>query len=83
MPISSIRVNIWGWAPRSRIAAPRTRNRLASIARSSSFGSAAGKGRAGLVDARDVAAVAARVAAGPAAHAGKTYRLTGPELVSN
>ena len=54
-----------------------------AIARTSSFGSAAGKGRAGLVDARDVAAVAARVAAGPAAHAGKTYRLTGPELVSN
>ena len=54
-----------------------------AIARTSSFGSAAGKGRAGLVDARDVAAVAARVAAGPAAHAGKTYWLTGPELVSN
>ena len=54
-----------------------------AIARTSSFGSAAGKGRAGLVDARDVAAVAARVAAAPAAHAGKTYWLTGPELVSN
>ena len=36
-----------------------------AIARTSSFGSAAGKGRAGLVDARDVAAVAARVAAAP------------------
>jgi uncharacterized protein YbjT (DUF2867 family) len=33
--------------------------------------------------ARDVAAVAARVAVGPAAHAGKTYWLTGPELVSS
>ena len=54
-----------------------------AIAKTSSFGSAAGKGRAGLVDARDVAAVAARAAAGPAAHAGKTYWLTGPELVSN
>jgi uncharacterized protein YbjT (DUF2867 family) len=54
-----------------------------AIARTSSFGSAAAKGRTGLVDARDVAAVAARVAAGPAAHAGKTYWLTGPELVSN
>ena len=54
-----------------------------AIARTSSFGSAAGKGRARLVDARDVAAVAARVAAAPAAHAGKTYWLTGPELVSN
>ncbi len=54
-----------------------------AIAKTSSFGSAAGKGRAGLVDARDVAAVAARVAADPAPHAGKTYWLTGPELVSN
>jgi uncharacterized protein YbjT (DUF2867 family) len=33
--------------------------------------------------ARDVAAVAARVAVGPAANAGKTYWLTGPELVSS
>jgi uncharacterized protein YbjT (DUF2867 family) len=54
-----------------------------AIAATSSFGSAAGQGRAGLVDARDVAAVAARIAADPAAHAGKTYWLTGPELVSN
>jgi uncharacterized protein YbjT (DUF2867 family) len=54
-----------------------------AIAKTSSFGSAAGKGRTGLVDARDVAAVAAQVAAGPAAHAGKTYWLTGPDLVSN
>jgi uncharacterized protein YbjT (DUF2867 family) len=54
-----------------------------AIAATSSFGSAAGKGRTGLVDARDVAAVAAQIAASPAAHAGKTYRLTGPELLSN
>jgi uncharacterized protein YbjT (DUF2867 family) len=54
-----------------------------AIAATSSFGSAAGKGRTGLVDARDVAAVAAQVAAGPAAQAGKTYWLTGPDLVSN
>ena len=54
-----------------------------AIAATSSFGSAAGKGRAGLVDARDVAAVAAQIAASPAAHAGKTYWLTGPDLVSN
>ena len=54
-----------------------------AITATSSFGSAAGKGRTGMVDARDVAAVAAQVAAGPAAHAGKTYWLTGPELVSN
>jgi uncharacterized protein YbjT (DUF2867 family) len=54
-----------------------------AIAATSSFGSAAGQGRTGLVDARDVAAVAAEIAASPAAHAGKTYWLTGPALVSN
>jgi uncharacterized protein YbjT (DUF2867 family) len=54
-----------------------------AIAATSSFGSAAGKGRTGLVDARDVAAVAAVIAASPDAHAGKTYRLTGPDLLSN
>jgi uncharacterized protein YbjT (DUF2867 family) len=54
-----------------------------AIAATSSFGSAAGKGRAGMVDARDVAAVAAQIAADPGAHAGKTYWPTGPELVSN
>jgi len=54
-----------------------------AIAATSGFGSAAGKGLAGLVDSRDVAAVAARIAAAPSAHAGKTYWLSGPELVSN
>ena len=54
-----------------------------AIAATSSFGSAAGQGRAGMVDARDVAAVAAAIAAAPAPHAGKAYRLTGPELISN
>jgi uncharacterized protein YbjT (DUF2867 family) len=54
-----------------------------AIAKASSFGSAAGQGRSGLVDSRDVAAVAAEVAARPGAHVGKTYWLTGPELVSN
>jgi uncharacterized protein YbjT (DUF2867 family) len=54
-----------------------------AIAATSSFGSAAGKGRAGMVDARDVAAVAAAIAASPAPHNGKTYWLTGPELLSN
>jgi uncharacterized protein YbjT (DUF2867 family) len=54
-----------------------------AIAAASSFGSAAGKGRAGMVDARDVAAVAAAIAVSPAAHAGKTYWLSGPELLSN
>ena len=54
-----------------------------AIAATSSFGSAAGKGRAGMVDARDVAAVAAAIAAAPAPHAGRTYWLSGPELLSN
>jgi uncharacterized protein YbjT (DUF2867 family) len=54
-----------------------------AIATASSFGSAAGKGRTGMVDARDVAAVAAEIAAAPGAHAGQTYCLTGPELISN
>src|ERR1700683_356412 len=48
-----------------------------AIATTSSFGSAAGQGRTGLVDARDVAAVAAEIIASPTAHAGKTYLLTG------
>jgi uncharacterized protein YbjT (DUF2867 family) len=54
-----------------------------AIAATSSFGSAAGQGRAGMVDARDVAAVAAAIAASPAPHVGQTYWLTGPEAVSN
>jgi len=54
-----------------------------AIAATSSFGSAAGQGRSGLVDARDVAAVATEIAAAPAGHAGQTYRLTGPGLISN
>jgi uncharacterized protein YbjT (DUF2867 family) len=54
-----------------------------AIAKTSSFGSSAGKGRVGMVDARDVAAVAAEIAAAPTTHAGKTYWLTGPELISN
>jgi uncharacterized protein YbjT (DUF2867 family) len=54
-----------------------------AITKTSSFGSAAGKGRSGLVDARDVAAVAAEVAVSPAAHADQAYWLTGPGLISN
>ena len=54
-----------------------------AIAKASSFGSSAGRGRTGMVDARDVAAVAAAIAASPAGHAGQTYWLTGPELISN
>jgi uncharacterized protein YbjT (DUF2867 family) len=54
-----------------------------AIAKTSGFGSAAGQGRTGMIDARDVAAVAAEITAAPAAHAGKTYWLTGPEPISN
>jgi uncharacterized protein YbjT (DUF2867 family) len=53
------------------------------IAKTSGFGSAAGKGRTGMVDARDVAAVAAEIAATPTAHVGKTYWLSGPQPISN
>jgi uncharacterized protein YbjT (DUF2867 family) len=57
-----------------------------AIARTGGFGSSAGQGRVGMVDARDVAAVAAELAAGPdqqaGQHAGRSYRLTGPALIS-
>jgi uncharacterized protein YbjT (DUF2867 family) len=53
-----------------------------AIAKTSGFGSSSGAGRVGLIDARDVGAVAAAIAATHAAHAGKTYWLTGPELLS-
>jgi len=36
-----------------------------------------------MVDARDVAAVAAEIAVSPVGHAGETYWLSGPELISN
>ncbi len=53
-----------------------------SIAKTDGFGSAAGDGRIGMVDARDVGAVAAAIAVAPKAHAGATYWLTGPELIT-
>lgn len=54
-----------------------------AIAKTSGFGSSAGRGRVGMIDARDVGAAAAEIAASPASHGGKTYWLTGPELISN
>ena len=54
-----------------------------AIAKTDGFGSSAGAGRIGMFDARDVAAVAAAIAASPGPHAGRTYHLTGPELISN
>jgi uncharacterized protein YbjT (DUF2867 family) len=53
-----------------------------AIAETSSFGTATGDGRIGHVDTRDIAAVAAAIAASPAAHMGKTYWPTGPEVLS-
>lgn len=52
------------------------------IAATGGFGSVAGDGRIGMVDSRDVAAVAATVSASPAGHAGVTYWLSGPERIS-
>ncbi|BEP11929.1 NmrA family NAD(P)-binding protein [Acidothermaceae bacterium B102] len=52
------------------------------IAATSSFGSPTGDGRVGMVDARDVAAVAAEIAIAPTDHAGKTYWPSGPESLS-
>jgi uncharacterized protein YbjT (DUF2867 family) len=53
-----------------------------SIAKTGSFGSAARDGRVGMIDTRDVAAVAAEIAAVPVPHAGKTYWPTGPEAIT-
>ncbi len=54
-----------------------------AIARTDTFGSSAGAGLIGMIDARDVGAVAAKIAAVPAPHEGATYWLTGPALISN
>lgn len=53
-----------------------------AIAKTGSFGSSAADGRVGLIDARDVASVAAKIAQAPATHIGRTYHLTGPALLS-
>jgi uncharacterized protein YbjT (DUF2867 family) len=53
-----------------------------AIATTSSFGANTGDGRAGLIDSRDVAAVAAEIATNPAPHKGKIYWPTGPESLS-
>ena len=53
-----------------------------AIAKMDSFAAATGDGRIGHIDARDVAEVAAEVAAAPAPHVGKTYWPTGPEALS-
>jgi uncharacterized protein YbjT (DUF2867 family) len=52
------------------------------IRQTGGFVMSAGDGQVGMIDARDVAAVAAAVAAAPKEHAGQTYWLTGPGLIS-
>lgn len=42
---------------------------------------ASGRGRTSFIDARDIAAVAAKVLAGPVAHRAQAYTLTGPEAL--
>lgn len=53
-----------------------------AIAATDGFGSSVGDGRIGMVDARDVAAVAAHIAAAPSGHDQKTYWPSGPETLS-
>ena len=53
-----------------------------AIKKTGGFGSSAGLGRVGMVDARDVAAVAAEIAASSTPHVGKTYKLTDPRLIT-
>ena len=52
------------------------------IRRTGGFQMSAGDGKVGMIDARDVAATAAAVAAAPRKHAGQTYWLTGPDLIT-
>lgn len=52
------------------------------IAKADSFASSTGEGRIGMVDTRDVAAVAAKIALAPTAHVGKTYWPAGPDRLS-
>ena len=48
-----------------------------AIAKTSSFGSSTGDSRIGMIDARDVAAVATVIAASPASHAGRAVAKLG------
>ena len=46
------------------------------------FVMSAGDGQVGMIDARDVALTAAHIALVPEEHAGRTYQLTGPRLIT-
>jgi uncharacterized protein YbjT (DUF2867 family) len=53
-----------------------------SIRAQGAFYAAAGDARFSFLDVRDIADVTAKVLSAPAAHAGKTYELNGPEAVT-
>jgi uncharacterized protein YbjT (DUF2867 family) len=52
------------------------------IKQTGGFLMSAGDGQVGMIDARDVAATAAAIATAPKEHAGQTYWLTGPGLIT-
>lgn len=54
----------------------------ATVKQTRVFTMSSGDGQVGMIDARDVAAAATAVALAPSAHSGRTYWLTGPDLVT-
>ncbi len=56
---------------------------IGTIKSQQAFYGSAGEGKNGLVDVRDIAAVAATAINEGAKHVGKTYIVTGPEAISN
>ncbi|HJP78957.1 MAG TPA: NmrA family NAD(P)-binding protein [Pseudonocardiaceae bacterium] len=52
------------------------------IRQTQGFTMSADEGQVGMIDARDVAAAATAVATAPDAHTGRTYWLTGPDLIT-
>jgi len=54
-----------------------------SIRAQGAFYAAMGDAKTSLIDVRDIAVATAKILADPAAHAGKTYELNGPEAFSN
>lgn len=56
---------------------------LRDMIRTGTVYSSQGEGRVPFIDARDIAAVAARILLDPKAHAGKVYTLTGPQALTN
>ncbi|GIX24958.1 MAG: NAD(P)-dependent oxidoreductase [Caldimonas sp.] len=56
---------------------------LRDMIRAGTVYSSQGEGRVPFIDARDIAAVAARILREPQAHAGKAYTLTGPQALTH